>query len=940
MPAEMPDEVVAKVKKEVARLEKLSPMSPELSIVRNYIDNMLELPWKAETVDQKNLKQAREVLDADHFGMDEVKNRIIEHLAVLPGVGKTSIVESIARALGRNFVRVSLGGVKDESEIRGHRRTYIGAMPGKVIAGMKKAKTVNPVFLFDEIDKMASDHKGDPASAMLEVLDPVQNKTFTDHYVEAPYDLSRVLFICTANNESDIPWALADRLERINISSYMLVEKIKIAKQFLLPKCAVEHGLDQRKIQIPNEVLTFIIEGYTHEAGVRELSRVISQICRKIAFRIVSDEIKPADRIKLTQEEVLKMLGKEKYSKTDLDKKAVIGVVNGLSYTAAGGDVLKLEVVLTPGGKVQCLLCRLQKALRKIMELNLVAFRKNDIHIHVPGGAVPKDGPSAGVALVVALVSAFSGQKVRGDFALTGEITLSGKVLEIGGVREKVLSAYRYGIDNVIMPVQNKKSLEKVPVEVKEKLNFIFANNISDVLVVVRNLIKKPEIKNAVFETSAVDFAGVKAQTKNLPQVVFVGRKNVGKSSLINMLCNKKNLAVTSSTPGRTKLINFFRIVSEKGEFYLVDLPGYGFAAAGKSEKIGWNDNIGNYLMNAKNVRLVFVILDMRIEPTENDILCLNFLQANGIPFAIVGAKTDKLSRSAAGLHAARLGGSLGIGASDVIITSSKDKIGREKIIEKIFNNKINIFDFDGTLTTETWPKFWTWIKKFGFDGTKRNENLEKALEEYRKQKTGDFLETFFWFFNDLLVKNNESLTREELLDGEKYITYNQGVESYFKESKEKNYIISGGLVEFIKGLAISKFFDGIYGTECIFNKNDFMVGIGEIMTDDKKVLAIQDILKRNGRAQNDCSNVIFIGDGASDVASWQFVHKNGGKSVFVHQPVGKEDEWHNQLETVYQGLNEKGIIDYKCVADYRIGSDLTKILNGTAKSTNTEIIK
>lgn len=530
----MPSEVMEKAKKELKRFEKTNPMAPEVAVIRTYLDNLLEVPWARESVDELDLKRAREVLDADHYGMQEVKDRVIEHLAVAqlkskqgrkiketetkdaklpekklsdagqilcfvgpPGVGKTSIAESVAKALGRSFVRISLGGVKDESEIRGHRKTYIGAMPGKIIAGMKKAKTVNPVFLLDEIDKMSNDQKGDPASAMLEVLDPVQNKTFSDHYLEVPYDLSRVLFICTANDEGGIPWALQDRLEIINLSSYTLVEKVKIAKQFLLPRAERENGLEVGKISLETSVLSLLIEQYTREAGVRELSRVISSICRKVALGIVNGEVDAAGVLKITVADVARLLGKEKYSKDDLDKNAAIGVVNGLSYTSAGGDILKLEVVLTSGGKGELkltgnlgnvmkesaqLALSITKSLAKDYGIDIAAFKKNDIHIHVPSGAVPKDGPSAGVALVVALISAFSGKPVRGDYALTGEITLSGRVLEIGGVREKVLSAYRYGINNVIMPVQNQKSLEKVPEEVKEKLHFVFANNINEVL--------------------------------------------------------------------------------------------------------------------------------------------------------------------------------------------------------------------------------------------------------------------------------------------------------------------------------------------------------------------------------------------------------------------------------------------------------------------------
>jgi ATP-dependent Lon protease len=508
----MPEEVRAKVMKELGRMEKLSVMAPELSILRNYIENILELPWFEKTQDQKSLKAAREVLDADHYGIDDVKERIIEHIAVMqlsqdlrgqilcfvgpPGIGKTSIAESIARSIGRKFVRVSLGGVKDESEIRGHRKTYIGAMPGRIISALKKAKSTNPVFLLDEIDKMAHDHRGDPAAAMLEVLDPVQNRTFVDHFIEVPYDLGSVLFICTANDESEIPYALNDRLEIINLSSYTLVEKIKIAKNFLLPKTAVAHGIDCAKIQIDDATISYLVERYTREAGVRELSRVLSSLVRKIATRIVSGEHDKAQPFHITPEVIIKMLGAEKFSKDDLEKKNAVGVVNGLSYSTSGGDVLKLEVALVPGkGELKLtgnlgnimkesaqIALSITKSLAKQYGIDAKAFSKNDIHIHVPGGAVPKDGPSAGVALVVALVSAFSGKGVRGDYALTGEVTLSGKVLEIGGVREKVISAYRYGIDKVILPKQNKKSLEKIPEDVSTKMNFTFAASINDVL--------------------------------------------------------------------------------------------------------------------------------------------------------------------------------------------------------------------------------------------------------------------------------------------------------------------------------------------------------------------------------------------------------------------------------------------------------------------------
>ena len=515
---DLPAEIADKLKRDIARMERAHPMSGESSILRNYIETVLDLPWTKASKDETDLRRAREQLDRDHYNMDDLKNRIIELIAVMtlnnesppgqilclvgpPGVGKTSIAESVARALGREFIRASLGGVRDESEIRGHRRTYVGALPGKVISGMKKAGTINPVFLFDEIDKMAHDFRGDPASAMLEVLDPVQNKTFADHYLEVPYDLSRVLFICTANDENQIPWALQDRMEVINLSSYTLIEKEKIAREFLLPRLAKEHGLTNATLQFDDDSLKFLIESYTREAGVRELSRVISSLLRKVALHYVGATLPPAEisPSKLNPKTIVKMLGKEKYSKDDLSRENTVGVVNGLSFTAVGGDVLKLEVALTPGKGELKLTGRLGEVMRESAQIALSVtktlakqfdidpeiFEKRDVHIHVPSGAVPKDGPSAGAALTVALVSAFSNRPVRGDYALSGEVTLSARVLEIGGVREKVLSAHRYGITNIILPKNNKKSLDKVPKEVTSQMNFTFADNINDVLKVL-----------------------------------------------------------------------------------------------------------------------------------------------------------------------------------------------------------------------------------------------------------------------------------------------------------------------------------------------------------------------------------------------------------------------------------------------------------------------
>ena len=517
------DSVKEKVKKDIEKLKRMNQMSPEVGILRSYIETVLDLPWDKLSADNGDLTQARAVLDADHYNMEDVKDRIIEHIAVMqlsknlsgqilclvgpPGVGKTSIAESVAKSLGREFIRVSLGGVRDESEIRGHRKTYIGAMPGKIISGLKKAGTINPVFLFDEIDKMSNDsHRGDPASAMLEVLDPVQNKTFTDHYLEVPYDLSKVLFICTANDESLIPWALQDRMEILRLSSYTLPEKVKIAEQFLLKRQALEHGIDISTISFADGAVEFLAKHYTKEAGVRELTRIVGAICRKVAIKIVNKEIGSDAKVVINNDEIVNMLGKPKYSDKDLEFGDTVGVVNGLSFTAVGGDILKLEVVLTPGKGELKLTGRLGDVMKESAQIAFSVvkhisanelnpdgtlspyfikkerFEKNDLHMHVPSGAIPKDGPSAGAALVVAMMSAFTGKKIRGDFAMTGEVTLTGRILEIGGVREKVLSAYRYGIKNVILPKTNEKSLDKVPADVKEVINFSFETNVIDVL--------------------------------------------------------------------------------------------------------------------------------------------------------------------------------------------------------------------------------------------------------------------------------------------------------------------------------------------------------------------------------------------------------------------------------------------------------------------------
>lgn len=504
-----PEYVKEKAREELQRYEMLPAASGESGVIKTYLDWLLKLPWWQETEDEDDLNHAAEVLDADHYGLEKVKTRIMEYLAVKqmtnslkapilclvgpPGVGKTSLSKSVARALNRKFVKISLGGVKDESEIRGHRRTYLGSLPGRFIQGMKKAGTINPVFLIDEIDKMASDYKGDPASAMLEVLDPEQNSLFSDHYLEETYDLSKVLFIATANYLEDIPAALRDRLEIINLSSYTEVEKVKIAERHLMPKQLKENGLKASQLKVDEDMLLYLIRYYTRESGVRQLERTLATICRKSVLAILKDKKKS---IKLTKKLCREWLGNEIFDYGKREKKDQVGTVTGLAYTSFGGDVLQIEVTHFDGKGKLVITGQLGDVMKesatiaydyvranaKKYKIKSDIFENNDIHIHVPEGAVPKDGPSAGVTLTTALVSSLSNRAVHADLAMTGEVTLRGNVLPIGGLKEKSMAAHRCGIKTVVIPKGNVKDIDEIPAIVKESVNFVPVDNVSQVL--------------------------------------------------------------------------------------------------------------------------------------------------------------------------------------------------------------------------------------------------------------------------------------------------------------------------------------------------------------------------------------------------------------------------------------------------------------------------
>jgi len=508
--ADVPDNVRERISKEIDRLERMPTSSAEAGVIRNYIDWLLALPWRKRTEDDLDIAKAEAVLNEDHYGLEKPKERVLEYLAVQklvnrlkgpilclvgpPGVGKTSIARSIARSLGRQFVRISLGGVRDEAEIRGHRRTYVGAMPGRIIQGMKTAGTANPVFLLDEIDKMAMDFRGDPAAALLEVLDPEQNSTFSDHYIELPFDLSSVMFVTTANAVHNIPRPLLDRMEVLYIPGYTELEKREIAERYLLPKQKRDHGLKEEQLAVEPDALQALIREYTRESGVRGLEQQIAALCRKAAKEIVTEPDRGT--IVVDRQRVEEWLGPAKYRYGLAEQEDQVGAATGLAWTEVGGDTLVIEVTVMPGsgkltltGKLGDVMKESAQAAFSYTRSKAVEFgiepdfhEKNDIHIHVPEGAIPKDGPSAGITMATALISALTGRAVSKEVAMTGEITLRGRVLPIGGLKEKSLAAHRAGIRKVLVPKDNARDLQEVPESIREELEFVMVSHMDEVL--------------------------------------------------------------------------------------------------------------------------------------------------------------------------------------------------------------------------------------------------------------------------------------------------------------------------------------------------------------------------------------------------------------------------------------------------------------------------
>jgi len=506
---EVPKEVAEKINKEIERLEKMPAMVAESAVIRTYLDCLLALPWTKETEDMLDVNNAEKILNEDHYGLEKVKERILEYLSIRkltetmkgpilclvgpPGVGKTSLARSIAKAMDRKFVRVSLGGVRDEAEIRGHRRTYVGALPGRIIQGIRTAGSKNPVFLLDEIDKMSADFRGDPSAALLEVLDPEQNNTFSDHYVEVPYDLSRVLWVVTANVMHTIPRPLLDRIEIINIPGYTEEEKVEISKRYLVPKQVRDHGLTDKQIVFSDTTLQKIIGDYTRESGVRGLERNIATLCRKVARQIVQEK---RTNVKVTAQNLHTYLGAPRYRHTQAERQPQVGVSTGLAWTEVGGDVLAIEVSVMKGKGKLLLTGQLGEVMRESAQAGFSYIRtraqelgidgnfqeETDIHIHLPEGGIPKDGPSAGISMSTAVVSALTNRAVRSDVAMTGEITLRGRVLPVGGIKEKVLAAHRVGIKTIIMPKENKRDIDEIPANVKRHLEFVLVEHMDEVL--------------------------------------------------------------------------------------------------------------------------------------------------------------------------------------------------------------------------------------------------------------------------------------------------------------------------------------------------------------------------------------------------------------------------------------------------------------------------
>ena len=524
--SKIPEDLKGKLVKEIARLKRMPDFSSEASVIRSYVETVLELPWDKSTKDEIDIKKAQEILDEDHYGLEEVKERILEFLAVKklnntlkgsiiclvgpPGVGKTSLAHSIARSMNRKFTRISLGGVRDEAEIRGHRRTYVGAMPGRIVNSLKQVGVNNPVMLFDEIDKMASDFRGDPASAMLEVLDPAQNSTFEDHYIDHTFDLSKVFFVCTANDIGGIPGPLRDRMEIIFIESYTEFEKLNIAKKYLIPQTKEENGLNDYKIPFSDASILKVINEYTREAGVRSLRREISKIFRKMAKEILLEK---TSKLSVTETKIKKYLGNAKYRADKIKKdEGKIGVVNGLAWTAVGGTTLEVQAVKMEGKGLLQLTGKLGDVMQESARVAYSYVRhiknelgieekfneKTDVHLHFPEGAVPKDGPSAGITITTAIISVLANKEVRQDVAMTGEITITGEVLVVGGIKEKVIGAHRVGIREVVLPFDNKVDTEELPKEIASEMKFHFAKTYEDVKKIVFVDTKAKPAKKAV----------------------------------------------------------------------------------------------------------------------------------------------------------------------------------------------------------------------------------------------------------------------------------------------------------------------------------------------------------------------------------------------------------------------------------------------------------
>jgi ATP-dependent Lon protease len=507
--ADLPDEVRTEAERELKRLEKLPPAAPDYHVIRTYLDYILELPWRKSSEDKLDLAESRKILDEDHYGLEDIKERILEFLAVIklrpdtkspilcfigpPGVGKTSLGRSIARALGRQFERMSLGGVRDEAELRGHRRTYIGSLPGRILQSIRRAGVNNPVMMLDEIDKLGADYRGDPAAALLEILDPQQNNTFRDHYLDLPFDLSKVFFIATANQIGPIPPPLRDRMEIINLPGYSDAEKLQIAKRYLVPRQIQENGLQPNQLEITDDAIELIASRYTREAGVRQLERSIGSVARKVALKIAQGQ---AEKVRVTAADIHDYLGAPRFYPEQARKELPAGVATGMAWTEMGGEVLFIEATLLPGGKGLTITGQLGEVMQESaraaqsylwshateFSINPEMFQDYGVHLHVPAGAIPKDGPSAGVAITAALASLYSGRRVRPDSAMTGEITLSGLVFPVGGIKEKVLAAHRAGIRRIILPARNEADIEEVPEDVRKELQIVFVSRISEVV--------------------------------------------------------------------------------------------------------------------------------------------------------------------------------------------------------------------------------------------------------------------------------------------------------------------------------------------------------------------------------------------------------------------------------------------------------------------------